>query len=276
MLVGIENDVALLLVVDDDGDDLILELAGVNGGAGAVVADDGQLVALLTGDVAQLCHVVSGDAHVAGGQRVVQGVVDHGVVELGAALGGDAAHAVAHTGLGEHEGSLGHVLHAHHQADIGLAQHHVLAGDLHGPHAGGAVLVDGDSAALDGQADPHGNLTGRQGALHVGVALAHDDLVDGVDVDAGALDRFLAGGDGQLPGGHVLEHALELADGGTAGAYDNNVSGLHWWYPPKIYDVLVILYQNERFRFVGDYIIHEKRPVSRRKSVRPKIFPHSF
>ena len=46
MLIGVDGDIALLLVVEDDGDDLVLELAGVDGGAGAVVADDGQLVAL--------------------------------------------------------------------------------------------------------------------------------------------------------------------------------------------------------------------------------------
>src|SRR5699024_3425224 len=58
VLVGVDDDVALLLVVDDHGDDLVLELAGVDGGAGAVVADDGQLVTFLAGDVAQLGHVV--------------------------------------------------------------------------------------------------------------------------------------------------------------------------------------------------------------------------
>ena len=232
MLIGVDGDVALLLVVEDDGDDLVLELAGVDGGAGAVVADDGQLVALLTGDVAQLGHVVGGDAHVAGDQSVVQGVVDHAVVQLSTALGGDAAHAVTHTGLGQEEGGLGHVLHAHHQADVGLAQLDVVAGDLQGTHAGGAVLVDGDGAALNGQADAHGDLAGRQGTLHGGVALAHDDFVDGVDVDASAADGFLAGGDGQLSGGNVLELALELANGGPAGADDDYISGLHVKYPP--------------------------------------------
>lgn len=68
-----------------------LNLPASMAAAGAVVADDGQLVALLTGDVAQLGHVVGGDAHVAGDQSVVQGVVDHAVVQLSTALGGDAA-----------------------------------------------------------------------------------------------------------------------------------------------------------------------------------------
>ena len=71
VLIGVDDNVALFLVVDHHRDNLILELAGVDGGAGAVVADDGQLVTFLPGDVAELGHVVGGHAHVAGDQGVV-------------------------------------------------------------------------------------------------------------------------------------------------------------------------------------------------------------
>ena len=234
VLVGVDDDVALLLVMDNDGNDLVLELALVDGGAGAVVADDGQLVALLTGHAAQLCHVISGHAHVAGDQSVIQSVVDQAVIQLCAALGGDAAHTIAHTSLGEHEGSLGHVLGADDQADLGLAQLDVAAGDLQSTHTGSAVLVDGHGAALNGQTDPHGDLTCGQRTLHAEIALTHDDLVDGVNVDACAANGFLTSGNCQLSGGDILELALELTDGGTTGADNNYIFGLHLRYPPVL------------------------------------------
>ena len=164
----------------------------------------------------------------AGDQGVIQCVVQHGVVQSSGTAGGDIAHAVAHTCLGQHEGSLGHVLNANDQTDLGLAQHNVVAGDLHSTHTGSAVLVHGDSGALDGQANAHGDLTCGQGALHVGIALAHDDLVDQVDVNACTGDGFLTGVDSQLTSGHVLELTLELTNGSTACADDNDFSHLRF------------------------------------------------
>lgn len=234
VLIGVDDNVALFLVVDHHRDNLILELAGVDGGAGAVVADDGQLVTFLPGDVAELGHVVGGHTHVAGDQGVVQCVVEQAVIELRAALGGDATHPIAHTGFGQQEGGLGHIFHAHHQADLGLAQLNVVAGDFQRAHTGGAVLVDGDSAALNGQADPHGDLAGRQGTLHGGIALAHDNFVDGVDVHTSAANGFLPRSDGKFSGGNILELPLELTDGGTAGADNDYISRLHLRYPPVL------------------------------------------
>ena len=81
IFVGIDDNVALA-GLDGDGDDLILELAGLLRGLGLVLRADGEFVLLRTGDLILPGDVLGGIAHVVAVEGVPQPVLDHGVDEF--------------------------------------------------------------------------------------------------------------------------------------------------------------------------------------------------
>ena len=105
MLVGVEDLRVALLLRDEHRDDLGLELAGLDGLDGFLLAVVADLVLRFPGDPVLLGHVLGGDAHVDVARGAPQAVEDHLVLE-------DAVtHAVSGTGFGEQVGSQAHVLH---------------------------------------------------------------------------------------------------------------------------------------------------------------------
>ena len=65
-----------------NGDDLVLELAGLLGGLGLVLRGDGERVLLVAGELPLARDVLGGDAHVVAVEGVGQAVLDHGVDQL--------------------------------------------------------------------------------------------------------------------------------------------------------------------------------------------------
>ena len=90
VLVGVDRD-GLFALLHLDGDDLVLELAGGDGGGGALLRAHGDFVLGLAGDLVLLGEVLGGDAHVLLAEGVAEQVED-------AVFEGAVAHAVAGAG----------------------------------------------------------------------------------------------------------------------------------------------------------------------------------
>jgi hypothetical protein len=114
MLVGGVGHVALL-ALEDDRRDLVLEVAGLRGALGAVVAFNGQLVLVFTRDAPLGGDVLGRHAHVNRVERVVQRA-NHHVGELGVAQAG--APAARQAGVR----AAAHVLGAAADGDVGVTQ----------------------------------------------------------------------------------------------------------------------------------------------------------
>src|SRR5436190_12378950 len=84
IFVGADDDVALA-GLDGDGDDLVLELAGLLRGLGLVLRVNRKLVLLRAGDLVLPRNVLGGVAHVVAVEGVPQAVLDHGVDQFEAA-----------------------------------------------------------------------------------------------------------------------------------------------------------------------------------------------
>ena len=83
-----------LAALDGDGDDLVLEPAGLLGGLGLVLRGDGEAVLVLAGDLPLRGDVLGGRAHVIAVEGVPQAVLDHGVDEV------EIAHLLAVAQIG--------------------------------------------------------------------------------------------------------------------------------------------------------------------------------
>ena len=93
ILVLIDDDVALS-GLDGDGNDLVLEPAGLLRILGLVLRAGGERVLLFAGDLPFGGDVLRGDSHVIAVERVQQAVLQHGVDELDVAhLGAVRAYA---------------------------------------------------------------------------------------------------------------------------------------------------------------------------------------
>ena len=204
--------------MDLDGDDLVLKDALGDGLAGTLLGLSGEGVLLLAGDVELLCHVLGGDAVVGHVERPGEDV-DHAVLEL------LVAHAGAPAGGGHVVRELREGLGAAGHDDLGLA-----ALDLHdavgdGLQAGTALAVDGVGAGLVGQAGLQADGAGDEAVGAPAAHLADDALVDDGGVDAGALDGLGDDDGAHVDGGHGLQAAAELGDGGAGAGDDDDVVG---------------------------------------------------
>ena len=215
-LVDLDHRVALA-ALDRDRDDLLGQAALVGGldrqlvraQRPAVHVGPGQLE--LGGDLAGLL------GHVLAAERVGEPVVDHRVDRLA------VAHAEAEAGLLEHVGSLGHRLHAAADADLEVAGADRLIEHPGGADARGAHLVDRLRGDLLG--DPGLDLRLARGDLALAGLehLAHDDVLDSVGGDVGALERGLDRGAAEFGGVDGSEAAAELADRRTGGGEDHGL-----------------------------------------------------
>ena len=100
MFVGVKHHVALA-AFQGHRHDLALEITGLNGALGAVVALHGQGVLVFARDAPFGGNVLGGDAHVDGLERVMQGAHHH-VNHLGVAHAGAPAHVQAGIGRTAH------------------------------------------------------------------------------------------------------------------------------------------------------------------------------
>ena len=214
----------LLLLLDHDGDDLVLEAAGLDGGLGLLLGGGAESVQLLTGDAPHVADVLGGGAHVIVVEGVPQTVADHGVDDL------LVTHAGAPALLGQGIGSGGHVLHAAGHHDVGVAGEDGAAGLDDGLHTGAADHAHGVGGGGQGHAGLHSGLTGGVLTQGGGEDAAEHDLVHVLGGHVGPLQGLLDDQSAQLYGGSILQRAAIGADGSAAAV--NNINFLHHVKPP--------------------------------------------
>ena len=136
------NDRLALARLDDDGDDLVLELAGLLGGLGLVLRGDGEAVLLLARDLPLARHVLGRVAHVVAVEGIPQAVLDHGVDELHVAHLGAVAQVRAVR-------RLAHALLAAGDDDAGGAERDLLGAERDRAQARAAQLVHAPGRRVD-------------------------------------------------------------------------------------------------------------------------------
>ncbi len=204
-----------------DRNDLLFEVARSDGGGGALLAGQCELVLHLARNLVALGHVLGGDAHV----HLLPGVMqdaEHVVDALAVTHALAPARALVEVGAAAH--GFGATAHGH--VAVAIANGLRRADD--GLQARAAQAVDVEGGRLDGAAGVDGGHAGEVGVLGVGGDhVAHHHMAHGVGRDAGARDGGLHGGGGELGVGHVLQAAAEGADGGAGGADDEDFAVGH-------------------------------------------------
>ena len=202
---------------DGDGDDLGFEAAGGLRGDGAAVALDGQLVLRHAADLEALGDVLGRHAHVV----VVDGAAQPHLEAVGE---GHVAHARAVEAVPhEQVRRLAHALEPACDHDLGLAGRDRLDGQVDRLQAGGAGAVDRHRRDRVRQACRERRAAGGVARLGRLEHVAHDDLVDVLGRDAGALHGGADGDGAEVGAAHVLERAAQAADGGTSAADDHDI-----------------------------------------------------
>ncbi len=148
-------------------------------------------------------------------EGVPQAVLQHGVdhlelAHLGAVAQMRGVRRLAHALLTAH----------HHDRGVAVADRLPAEGD--GAQAGAAELIDAQRGLLDRNARIDRGLAGRVLALTGTQDLAHDDFVDFLGLDLGALQRALDGDLAQIMSRHSAEGAIERADGRARCARDDD------------------------------------------------------
>ena len=204
----------LLLDLHGDGNDLVIETAGVAGSAGLLLRSCGELILLAASDAPDIIDVLSGGAHVIVVESVPQAVLDHLVDNL----------LVAHTGapafVGQGVRSSTHVLGAAADHDVGVTGQDGTGTLDDRLHAGAADHAHGVSGNGIGDASLHRDLTGGVLALTGSEDAAEHQLVHVLGSDVSALQGFLDNDSAHVHGGGVLQRATKGADSGTAAIYD--------------------------------------------------------
>jgi hypothetical protein len=187
-------------------------------GAGAPVALDGEGVLLLAGDVELPRDELAGVAHVVVVVDVPETVEDHPVEQL------SVPEPLPGARLGQVVGRVGHRLHAAGHDDLGVAGPDGLRRERDRLEAGPADLVHRHRGNRHAEAGPDRGLAGRilpAGGLE---DLAHQNLVHGLRIHAGAGDRVLDRDGAQVGGLEAGEGALETGDGSAATGDDDGFS----------------------------------------------------
>ena len=198
---------------------MALEVAGLGGLLGALVAFHGQRVLLFAADAPFGRNVLGRHAHVDGVEGVVQGA-NHHVHHLGVPHAGAPAHVQAG------KGRAAHVFGATPNGDVGVAQQNALAGVDDGLQAGTAqaVHVVGRGAFATATVDG-----GHAAEVHVfGFGIHHvakHHMAHVFAVYAGAVERLAYHLRGQFGGGNVFEAAAKGANGGAHSADDDDFTG---------------------------------------------------
>lgn len=222
-LIGI-NDHRALLALDLYGNDLVLELALGHGLFALLLAVGGELIEHFAGQVPLLGNIFGSDAHVIVIESIPQGVIYHGIYQ------GSIAHAVAVTALHHGVGGERHALHTAGYYDIGIASLDHLSGHIDAVQTGTADDIDSNGGGGHRQASLQGSLTGDILAQTSLDNAAHVNMVDLLGGNAGAVQGLLDNDGTEFSGGNGAESTAHGADGGTAGACQNDF--LHKCVPP--------------------------------------------
>ena len=218
IFVLIDDDVALL-GADREGNDLLLELAGLLRGLGLVLRGEREPILLVAAKLPFGRDVLGRLAHVIAIEDIDQAVAQHRVDEF------EVAHFDAGAQIGAVLG-LRHALLAAGDDDLGVAVGDLLQAERDGAQARAANLIEAAGGLLLRHAGLHRRLASRILALPRRQHLTEDDLVDVGGIDLGALERRLDGGRAKLVRGRCGEGSVERSDSRTRRAHDYNIRTL--------------------------------------------------
>ena len=225
IFVGIEDDGVALLLGDDHGNDLVLELAGLDGGFGLLLGLQGEFVEFFSGDAPLIGNVLSGHAHVILVESVPQTVVDHDVDHL------RVEHSRAPAGSGHGVGSQGHGFGTACDDDVSVAGLDDLSGETYAAKTGTADLIDGHCGSLLRETCCQGDLA-CDVLTQAGLQYAAEyELVDLFGLDASSLNSLFDNRLTEGNSGGVLQGSAEAADGCSGCAGNDYFS--HVICPPK-------------------------------------------
>jgi hypothetical protein len=194
---------------DGNGDDLVEEAAGGDGGQGLLVGGEGEGVLLLAADAVVVGDALGGEAH---------GEIGAGVVVDEPGIGGEPIAA---------EGDERHRFGASGDDGVGGARGDAIGGERDCLQAGGAEAVDGHGGAGDGQAGAEaGDARDVHPLLSLGRGAAEDDVFNLRLVQLrDALERSVDGVGGEVVrAGGAQGAARGLAGGGADGGCNDDVS----------------------------------------------------
>ena len=214
----------LLLHLHGDGHDLIVEAAGIPGGAGLLLGGGGELVLLAAGNAPDVVDILGGGAHVIVVIGVPQTVLDHGVHQL------LVAHTSAPAGVHGGIGSGAHVLGAAADHDVGITGQDGACALDDGLHAGAADHADGIGRHGVGDTGLNGNLTRHILALCRSQDAAEHQLIHVLGSNVGTLQGLLDHDRAHLGGRSVLQGAAKGTDSGSAAV--DNIQVFHEKLPP--------------------------------------------
>ena len=218
MLIGGVLHIALF-ALQGDGNDLVLEVAGLRCAFSTVVAFHRQAVLVFAGDAPLGGNVLGRYAHVDGVEGVVQRA-DHHVHHLGVTHAGAPAHVQAGEGRAAHH--LGTRANGH----VGVAQLNGLRGRHNGLQARAAQAVHVERGRAFGAAAVDGRHAREVHVLGFGVHhMAEHHVAYILAFHAGARQRFLDDQRAQFGGGHILEAAAKGANGRAHCADDDDFTG---------------------------------------------------
>ena len=214
IFVGIDDDVALA-GLDGEGNDFVLEAAGLLGCFRLVLRGNGKLVLLVARKLPLPRDIFRGDAHVIAVEGVRQAVLDHGV---------DHLH-VAHLGAGAKVRSMRRHRHGFLAAgddDLRITRGDLLQAECDGAQAGTAKLVHAPCGRFLRNTGLHRSLTGGILPLTGLKHLAEDHFIDFLGIDAGTLQHTLDRGSAELMRRNGRESAVERTDRSAGSAGDND------------------------------------------------------
>ena len=203
-------------LLDAEGNDLVLELAGFLGGGGLLLRAERQRILFLAAHAVLLGDVLRGDAHVVLVVDVEQAIGDHRVDQLPVAH----SHPVARAG--QHVGRQAHAFLAAGDDDLGVAIPDRLRREHHGFQSGAAYRVDGECRHTLRQAALDDGLTRRVLAGAGRQHLAEDQLVDLLAVQLRTLQQRSNDGRAEIGRRRPGEGAAEFSDRGARCGNDDD------------------------------------------------------
>jgi len=216
--VAIERYRRAFLLRDLDRDDFVGEPALARRVRGLAMALGGVLILVGAPDLEVLGDVLAGHPHVALLERAPQAIVDHRIDERA------VAHAQPLANSREQVRGVAHGFHAAGDGDVDVAGGNALRREHHRLQAGAAHLVDRHRRDVIGQAAVERRLPRRVLSFAGGDHVAHDALVHGAGIDAGAAHRLAHRNRAKRGRGELFQRSEELAGGGPDCGNDDRLT----------------------------------------------------
>ena len=211
--IGVDDLGVTLALRNADGNDLLRQATGGDGGGRALVGLHGQLILLRASDVAGRV-TLGAQPHEARVERAPQSVGDDRILQLGVAVTETTARS------GRDVRRVRHALHATRDHDVGVAGLDHLIGEVNRIDSRQAHLVDVHGGNVHRDAGFHRRLTAGHLSLSGHQHLTHDHVLDFIGRHSGALECGLDGEPTEIGRAERGKDTAHLADRGTGSSDD--------------------------------------------------------